>query len=95
MNPINEVNEKTTLKKNIITWYPFTPNSTILEIENNLEGISEEQYDYVVLKGTLEYAHQLFPGTNPEYQLLEYAKKHLKEDGRLILIINNKIGMKK
>ena len=94
MNPTNEANIKATLEENIIKWYPFTPNAKVLKIEDSLEEIAEEQYDYVVLLGTLEYAHKLFSGDNPKEQLMEYVKKHLKEDGKVLLAVNNKIGIK-
>lgn len=87
-------NQLSEIKKNIISWYPFTPNAKILKIEDSIEGIVEEQYDYVVLLGTLDYAHKLFSGANPKEQLMEFAIKHLKEDGKILLAVNNKIGMK-
>lgn len=93
-NPQN-ADKLSVLKKNIMSWYPFPSNSSILKIEDSLEGIAEEQYDYVVLLGTLDYAHKLFFGANPKEQLMEYVKKHLKEEGKLLLAVNNKLGMKR
>ena len=43
-------------KNNIISWYPFTLDATILKIEKDLKNIDEEQYDYILLTGILEYA---------------------------------------
>ena len=94
METNNQVKIKMALKENIIKWYPFTPNATVLKIEDSLEGITEEQYDYVILLGTLDYAHKLFLGANPKEQLMEYVKKHLKDDGKLLLSVNNKLGVK-
>ena len=48
----------------------------------------------MILRGTLAYADKLFSGDNPEVQLIEYAKKHLKEDGKLLLAVDNKIGIR-
>lgn len=95
MEANNQVKIKMALKENIIKWYPFTPNATVLKIEDSLEEIAEEQYDYVVLLGTLDYAHKLFLGAKPKEQLMEYVKKHLKEEGKLLLAVNNKLGMKR
>ena len=81
------------LKYNIIKWYPFTKDSEILEIKDNIEEIEEKQYDYVVMLGTLEYANKLFQDKNPENQLIEFAKKHLKEEGKLLIAVNNKLGI--
>lgn len=95
METNKQANLKMAMKENIIKWYPFTPNATILHIKDQLENLNEEQqYDYVILIGTLEYAHKLFSGSNPKEQLMEYAKKHLKEEGRILLAIHNKIGIK-
>ena len=74
------------LKRNIMDWYPFAPNSTILTIEDTLEDVGEQQYDYVVLIGTID--------KNPEDQVMEYAKKHLKQAGKILMVIHNKIGIK-
>ena len=82
------------MKENIIKWYPFKPDATILKIEKSIEDIEEKQFDYVTLIGTLQYAHKLFDGVNPEQQLIEYAKQHLKEDGKILIAIDNEMGIK-
>lgn len=87
-------NQLSEIKKNIISWYPFAPNTKILKIEDSIEQITEGQYDYVLLLGTLEYAHKLFSGDNAKEQLMKYAINHLKEDGKILLAVNNKIGIK-
>ena len=84
---------KKALEKNIIKWYPFSKNAKILTIENTLEKMNDERYDYVILKGALEYANKMFEGENPQHQLVEYAKEHLKEDGKLLIITDNKLGL--
>ncbi len=95
METNKQANIKMAMKENIVKWYPFTPNATVLEIKDSLENLKEDQqYDYVVLIGTLEYAHKLFSGSNSQEQLLEYAKSHLKDDGKILLAVQNKIGIK-
>lgn len=89
----HQIQEKKVLEENIIKWYPFKDNATILKIEDKLENIQEEQYDYIVLLGTLELSYKLFQGPNPPYQLLEYAKKHLKQDGKILMATDNKMGI--
>ena len=89
----NTLELKENLKENIIKWYPFEPNTTKLKIVDNLENVEDKRYDYVILLGTLEYANKIFQGENPKKQLMEYAKGHLKENGKILIAVNNKIGI--
>ncbi len=95
-------------KKNIISWYPIKENSTVLQIgrdevisnelankSNNvvtIDKISEIQnkFDYITIIG-------FFENLNSESEILnvlEFAKKHLNEYGKILLAIPNKFGMK-
>ena len=125
------------IRENILNWYTFKENATILEIEpnygeitgllcdkalkvvgienslkkaeaiqkrheskenlevivGNIENIElQEKFDYITLIGTIENLSNIFTGTIEEY--IELIKKFLKEDGKIILAIDNKIGMK-
>ena len=60
------------------------------DIEPNLT----EQYDYVSLIGVLEYAGSYINAKEPYMALLQSALKHLKPDGKLIVAIENKFGLK-
>ena len=60
------------------------------EIEPELE----EKYDYVTLIGVLEYADLYIGGKNAFVEMLRTASKHLKEDGKLFIAIENKYGLK-
>ncbi len=60
------------------------------DIEPNID----EQFDYITLIGVWEYAALYVDGTDPYLQMLEIAKKHLKKDGKIIIAIENKMGLK-
>lgn len=69
---------KEKLKENIISWYPFEPGAKILKVQDQPKEMGEEKFDYVILLGSSE---------------LEYAKKHLKENGKILWAISNKMGV--
>lgn len=117
------------IRENIINWYPFENNSTILEIGTNYGEITEilcenakkvvsyeiqkekieavkkklknkknlkivdsidnieEKFDYVTIIGI---------ETITDYikEMLIYAKKFLKENGKILVATNNKLGLK-
>ena len=60
------------------------------DIEPNLT----EKYDYVTLIGVLEYAGSYIQSKEPYKDLLRSAVSHLKPDGKLLVAIENKFGLK-
>lgn len=60
------------------------------DIEENIK----EKYDYITLIGVLEYAGSYISAYNPYVEFLSRMKKHLKEDGKIIIAIENKFGLK-
>lgn len=129
----------TPIRKNLLDWYGFDKNATLLEIGGgcgafsgmfaqklkevkvvelskrraeiiynrhknyeNLEIIAgnlndimfEEKFDYVTLIGVLEYAGKFTEGNTPFKTFLENAKSYLKPNGRLLIAIENKFGLK-
>jgi SAM-dependent methyltransferase len=129
----------TPIRKNLLDWYDFDKNKTLLEIGGgcgafsgmfakklnkvtvielskrrseiiynrhknykNLEIIAgnlndiifKEKYDYVTLVGVLEYAGKFTEGNTPFKTFLENAKSYLKPNGKLLIAIENKFGMK-
>ena len=60
------------------------------EVEKHLT----ESYDVITLIGVLEYASLYLTGDDPYTALLSIVRKHLKKNGRLILAIENRLGMK-
>ncbi len=129
----------THLRKNILNWYPFEKESSVLEIgcglgavtnmlcekchdvtavelskrratatllrcrerENleiivgNLNDIEfEKKFDYITLIGVLEYQGTYTNTDNPYMDFLMEIKKFLKPNGKLLVGIENKYGLK-
>lgn len=127
------------VRENILSWYPFKKDASILEIGagcgaitgmlcekgkkvtsvelskrrasinfarhqemDNLELMVgnlndmefQEAYDYVVLNGVLEYAASFTEGDRPYQTFLKKMKQYLKKDGRILIAIENRLGLK-
>ena len=126
-------------RQNILNWYPFKQDASILEIgcglgavtgllcnkckavtavelskrrataallrcreKDNLEIIVgnlndiefDRKFDYITLIGVLEYQGTYTESENPYKDFLLKVKTLLKEDGKLLIAIENKYGMK-
>lgn len=127
------------IRQNIINWYPFKENSSLLEIGggcgaitgalcvllnkvkvvelskrrstinyernknyDNLEIIVgnlndiefDDKFDYITLNGVLEYAGSFTDTKEPYKDFLKNVKKYLKPNGKLIIAIENRYGLK-
>lgn len=60
------------------------------EIEKNLT----EKYDYITLIGVFEYADGYISGENPYEEMLLVIKRHLAPHGKIVIAIENRLGMK-
>ena len=61
----------------------------------NLNDIEfEEKFDYITLNGVLEYAGSFTKTDEPYKDFLKQIKKYLKPDGKLIIAIENRYGLK-
>lgn len=60
------------------------------DIEPNIN----EKYDVVTLIGVLEYAESYIKSDSPYVEFLKIARNHLKENGSLLIAIENKLGLK-
>lgn len=56
--------------------------------------VCEGQFDFITLIGVLEYAGMYGQGDDPAQNMLSRARTMLKPGGRLILAIENKLGLK-
>lgn len=70
-------------------------NLTILvgnfqEIEKTLT----QKYDYITLIGVFEYGESYINSENPYVDFLKIITRHLKPDGKIILAIENRFGLK-
>ncbi len=61
----------------------------------NLNDINfEDKFDYIILNGVLEYAGSFTKTANPYKDFLKQIKSYLKDDGKLIIAIENRYGLK-
>ena len=61
----------------------------------NFEDIQiDKKFDYVTLIGVLEYASSYINDSNPFSAMLERIKSFLKPDGKIVIAIENKFGLK-
>lgn len=126
-------------RKNVIRWYPFKKDSSILEVGAGMGAITEElchlcksvtsielskrratailernkdadnleiivgnfknikltkKYDYILLNGVLEYAALYMDTDNPHEDFIKKLQKNLKSDGKILVAIENKMGLK-
>lgn len=54
----------------------------------------EEKFDYIVLNGVFEYAMSFTDGDTPYETFLQNMGRFLKEDGRFLIAIENRLGLK-
>lgn len=129
----------TNVRQNILNWYEFKPDASVLEIgcgmgaitqtlcdrcgsvtavelskrrataawlrnqnAGNLEVIVgnlndiefDKKFDYITLIGVLEYQGQYTQTDNPYVDFLDKIRGLLKPDGKLLIAIENKYGLK-
>ena len=60
------------------------------DIEPNLP----DDYDFICLIGVFEYGQSYIGGDTPFEDFLKILMRHLKEDGRMVIAIENKYGLK-
>lgn len=60
------------------------------DIEQNLT----EKYDYITLIGVFEYGEAYIQSKTPYVDFLKIISRHLKPDGKIVLAIENRLGLK-
>lgn len=98
------------LPKGLLNWYDFKLNSRVLHVADKVDGVTEcleekglqvscisptnllekvvdDKYDYIIM------IHQIETVKNPE-ELLKVCKSILKEDGTLLLGVENRFGLR-
>ena len=60
----------------------------------DIEPSLPTDYDYVLFIGVFEYAKAYIGGDQPFEDFLKIAGRHLKKDGRIVIAIENKFGLK-
>jgi len=78
-----------------IIYHRYKEYNNLEIIVGNLNDISiEEKFDYITLIGVLEYAGKFIESNNPFKTFLEKVKLYLKPNGKLLIAIENKFGLK-
>lgn len=82
-------------RRSLINAYRNKNCDNVEILVGNFEEIEiTEKYDYVTLIGVFEYAAHYISGENPYENMLRRVQKFLKPDGKILIGIENKMGMK-
>lgn len=84
-------------KRSLINAYRNKNKDNIEILVGNFEDIEKdivEKYDYITLIGVFEYGEAYISSERPYENFLKIIKKHLKENGKIIIAIENKLGLK-
>ncbi len=84
-------------KRSLINAYRHTECDNVTIHVGNFKDIEpdlDKDYDYICLIGVFEYGQSYIGGDTPYEDFLKILKKHLKADGRLVIAIENKYGLK-
>lgn len=84
-------------KRSLINAYRNQNRDNVEILVGNFEDIEkniEQTYDYITLIGVFEYGALYISGELPYEGFLHKIKKHLKPGGKLVIAIENKLGMK-
>jgi len=82
-------------KRSLINAYRNKDIDNIEIIVGNFNDIKiDNKFDAVTLIGVLEYAKMYTNSANPYIDFLKYIKSFLKDNGKLIIAIENKFGLK-
>lgn len=83
-------------KRSMINAYRNKNRENIEIMIGNFQDIEKDlgKYDCITLIGVFEYADAYIDSENPYVEFLNIIKKHLNEDGKIIMAIENKMGLK-
>ena len=85
------------MKRSKINAYRHQDQDDLKIVVGNFQEIKKnltEKYDYITLIGVLEYGESYIRSENPYVDFLRIISKHLKPDGKIILAIENRLGLK-
>ena len=60
----------------------------------DIEVSLTEKYDYITLIGVLEYSEGYIGTHQPYVEMLRRISRHLEKDGKLVIAIENRLGLK-
>lgn len=84
-------------KRSLINAYRHKDCENITIHVGNFQDIEPElpdDYDYVCLIGVFEYGQSYIGGDTPFHDFYRIIKKHVKKNGRIVIAIENKMGLK-
>ncbi len=84
-------------KRSMINAYRHRDCDNVTIHVGNFKDIEEDldtDYDYICLIGVFEYAKSYIGGNTPFEDFLTILKKHLAPKGRMLIAIENKLGLK-
>lgn len=84
-------------KRSQINAYRNRDHDNITIIVGNFKDIEpqlDSDYDYVLLIGVFEYGQSYIGGGTPYEDFMRICDSHRKHDGRLVIAIENKFGLK-
>lgn len=84
-------------KRSLINAYRNKERDNIKILLGNFEEIEKnikEKYDYITLIGVFEYAESYIFSKSPYESFLKIVNRHLKENGKIIIAIENRLGLK-
>lgn len=84
-------------RRSLINAYRNQDKENLEIIVGNFNDVAEKidkKFDYITLIGVFEYAEVYIQGENAPDLFLQKIKSLLKEDGKLIIAIENQLGLK-
>lgn len=82
-------------KRSLINAYRNQECDNVRIIIGNFQDIEiKDTYDYITLIGVWEYAGAYVSGKDPYLEMIEKVKRYLRKDGKIIIAIENKTGLK-
>ncbi len=84
-------------KRSLINAYRHRAKDNIEIRLGNFQDVEkglDQDYDMITLIGVLEYANHYIASPEPYCDFLRQIRRHLKKDGKLVIAIENRLGMK-
>ena len=84
-------------KRSLINAYKNREHDNINILVGNFQDVEKgltEKYDFITLIGVLEYAGSYIKADRPYNRLLEILRQHLAPGGKIVIAIENRLGMK-
>lgn len=84
-------------KRSLINAYRNQEKENITIAVGNFQDIEpdlDNDFDYIYLIGVFEYAMAYIGGENPYTEFLNIVKKHLAPGGKIVIAIENQLGLK-